>query len=287
MKQDKILIFDFLNAVHRANVPMFFKKNMTEEQVAEEANKPDNGIVYGFFRNLRPLVEMFQPDKIFFALEGHSKFRYGIFPEYKANRLIKYADKKEANDHLHQQKDEILRLLNHVPCTTLKHKDYEGDDIIASLVEDMSGEDITIISGDKDFTQLLQKGYGNLKIYSPIKKEFMVAPAYPLIPFKSLVGDKSDGIPSVGRMGEKTALKLLADPKKFDEFLSVEENRARFNINRQLVEFQPVPHDEIIRVEGIANWELLKEEFNKLEFASITNDSSWTKYTATFNSVKF
>src|ERR1700722_2315472 len=60
--------------------------------------------VYNFFRNLRPLIEDFSPDKCFFVLEGHPQFRYDLYGDYKANRLVKLASRQEANDKFIQAK---------------------------------------------------------------------------------------------------------------------------------------------------------------------------------------
>jgi len=68
-------------------------------------------LIFNFFRNLRPLIEMFSPDKCYFILEGHPKFRYDLFPEYKANRIIKNADRKDDLDRFLESKDEIVRLM--------------------------------------------------------------------------------------------------------------------------------------------------------------------------------
>ena len=127
--------------------------------------------------------------------------------------------------------------------------------------------------------------HSNVRVYNPIKKDFLKAPDYHYVAHKCLVGDKSDNIP--GLLGEKTALKTILDPQKFKEFMEIEENRANFSINKQLIEFQSVPYDDIVLVNGITNWTDLKSEFEKMEFNSIINDKSWTKYTSTFASIKY
>jgi 5'-3' exonuclease len=151
----------------------------------------------------------------------------------------------------------------------------------------MKDEDITVISGDTDFIQLLQRGYKNCRVYNPIKKSFMQAPEYPYVAWKCLAGDASDNIPGFKGIGDKTAQKMLKDPEKFQKFMDVEENRAQFSIFRQLIEFKHVPEEEILLVEGVRDFISLKKEFERMSFQSITNDKSWQKYVKTFDCIKF
>ena len=291
---DRILCFDAYNALHRANIKINFGSKAPkgvdpewgadpEPEVKEE--KPDYVMTFNFFRNLRPLIEMFKPDKVFFVLEGHSKSRYELYPEYKANRIIKYAAKKEEMGQFNAQKDRIIGLLKHLPITTVIASDYEADDVIHTLCQDLRQENLTVVTNDSDFIQLLQMKFDNLQVYNPIKKDFMKAPDYHYVAWKSLAGDKSDNIK--GLVGDKKAQTLVTTPDKFQKFLELEENRANFNINKTLIEFQTVPPDQLIIEEGKPDWNQLKTEFQNMEFESITNDKSWAKYKATFDSIKY
>jgi 5'-3' exonuclease len=244
-------------------------------------------LIFNFFRNLRPLIEQFAPDKCYFILEGHPQFRYDLFSEYKANRILKTADRKEDLDKFLESKDEIVRLMKYLPVTIARAANYECDDVIGTLCENLKDEDVTVLSGDSDFVQLLQRGYNNCKVYSPIKKSFMDCPDFPYVAWKCLVGDSADNIPGFKGIGDKTAQKMLKDPDKFKKFMSIEENRAKFSVFRQLIELRAVPEDEIELVEGVRNFKELKIEFEKMKFQSITNDTSWNKYTKTFDCIKF
>lgn len=241
--------------------------------------------IFNFFRNLRPLIEEGSPDKVFFVLEGHPQFRYDLFSDYKANRLVKQAAKKETMDKFHAAKNDILRIIQHLPITVARAADYEADDVIASLCENMRDEDLTIISNDSDYIQLLQRGYSHLTIYNPIKKVAMEAPPYPYVAWKCLNGDKSDNIPAL--LKPKKALEAVYDPEVFKKFMAVEENRANFSINRQLIEFRAVPEEEIILKEGTRDYTKLKAEFLLMDFQSIINDKSWEKYTTTFDCIRY
>lgn len=242
-------------------------------------------IVYNFFRNLRPIIQDGAPDKCFFVLEGHPQFRYDLYPDYKANRIIKQAARKDDMDKFHRQKGVIFHLMHHLPITMAIAHNYECDDVIGTLCENMKEEDLTVLSSDSDFIQLLQRGYKHLTVYNPIKKVAMEAPPYPYVAWKSLNGDKSDNIPAL--LKPKKALDCVNDPELFKKFMEVEENRANFNINRQLIEFRSVPEEEIELIEGKSNWDQLKFEFDAMKFSSIINDKSWDKYTKTFDCIKF
>lgn len=302
---DKVLIIDGHNAMWRASFAFSPKKEskpgpeewtdngqpfFTDVQVQEPEpvqEKPDYTIVFNFFRNLRPIIEQFQPEKCFFVLEGHAKFRFDLYPEYKANRIKTAASRQEELDRFHSQKEIIVRLIKNLPITTVRAADYECDDVVATLAKGMPDEDVTILSNDTDFIQLLQVGLKNLKIYNPISKKFMENPGYHYVAWKCLRGDSSDNIPGFKGIGDKTAQKMLADPKKFADFMALEENRANFNIYRQLIELRTVPEEELVVEEGHTDWAALKQAFTEMEFNSIVNDKSWKKYTETFTCIKY
>ncbi len=244
-------------------------------------------VIFNFFRNLRPIIELFSPDKCYFILEGKPQFRFDLYPEYKANRIIKLASQKEEKDEFFKSAEEIVRLLKYLPITIAKADKYECDDVIGTLCDNLKDEDLTVVSGDTDFIQLLQRNYKSCKVYNPIKKEFMSAPTYPYVAWKCLVGDKSDNITGFSNIGPKKAEKLLADPEKFKKFMEVEENRAQFSIFRKLIEFSSVPEEEILLTEGSSNFPELKKEFERMKFQSLINDQSWEKFQKTFKCIKF
>ena len=296
---DKILLIDGHNAMWRASVTFGDTKMKHQLVQADERDcscgqpwdfetkscSKDFIVIFNFFRNLRPIIELFSPDKCFFVLEGHPQFRYDLFADYKANRIIKQASKKEVQAKFFKDKDVIVSLLQHLPITTVRASSYEADDVIATLCDDLKEEAVTVLSNDSDYIQLLQRGYKSCQVYNPIKKVFMEAPAYPYVPWKCLNGDKSDNIPAL--LKPKKALDTVNSPDMFRKFLEVEENRANFSINRQLIEFRSIPLEEIVMHEGVKNFELLKQEFAKMEFESIINDKSWAKYKNTFDCIRY
>ena len=312
---DKILIIDFMNAVWRANIS-FPKKDEVRHgkcldcdalikthwegkehcdcganwdyinDKCEDQPLEEHIVVYNFFRNLRPIIELFSPDKCFVVLEGHPQFRYDLFADYKANRLIKQAaSKQKNNEKVFKAQEIIVPLLQHLPVTLCRAATYEADDVISSLCENMKEESLVVLSNDSDHIQLLQRQYADIKVYNPIKKNFMEAPTYPYVAWKCLNGDTSDNIPALAK--PKKALSLVNDPKLFKQFMDVEENRSGFSINRQLIEFRSVPMEEIVLQEGKRNFSELKSELDKMKFESLTNDKTWDKYVKTFDCVRY
>jgi len=300
---DKILLIDAHNAMWRASISFSPKKpsapvgpaaeddgwTMRGEPAppAPEKQEIDESfvLIFNFFRNLRPIIEQFAPDKCFFVLEGHPKFRYDLFADYKANRIIKNASEPSKQEKFLQSKDEIVRILQHFPITVARASNYEADDLIGTLCDNMKDEELTVLSNDSDYIQLLQRGYPHCQIYNPIKKVFMEAPDYPYVAWKCLNGDKSDNIPAL--LKPKKAMDAVNNPELFKKFMEVEENRANFSVNRQLIEFRSVPMEEIVLHEGIRNFDIVKQEFARMDFQSIINDKSWEKYTKTFNCLRY
>jgi hypothetical protein len=113
----------------------------------------------------------------------------------------------------------------------------------------------------------------------------MSAPSYPYVVWKCLYGDKSDNIPAL--LKPKKVEDTIRNIELLQEFFSIEENRANFNINRKLIEFMFVPVDDIILVEGIKNYDALRVEFEKLQFNSIITEPAWSKYKNTFDCIKY
>jgi DNA polymerase-1 len=271
--KDVILLIDGLNAVWRASIS--FKKFSSEDQRFV--------LIYNFFRNLRPIVEMFAPNKIFFVLDGHPQFRHDLYAGYKANRIVKTASTK--SKEVFKDLDLIVELLQLLPISIVKADNYEADDVISTLCNNMKSESLVILSNDSDYIQLLQNNYEDIKIYNPIKKELMSAPTYPYIVWKALRGDSSDNIQ--GLMSDKKAEKICLNPTLLKEFLSIEENRANFSINRSLIQFAEVPLEELNIIEGNKDFDSLKIKFDEMKFISITNDKSWEKYVRTFDCVNY
>lgn len=143
---------------------------------------------------------------------GGTAFRKNLCENYKVNR-----DSGRFNFELVQAMKSIF---DRFYVRSIKVPECEADDAIFVLCsilkeKDHSCENI-IVTRDKDLIQVVQKEYAD-NIWDVSKKCFMTIPSYSIVDFKSLVGDKSDGISGVPRIGEKTAIQVLSGFKQLSK----------------------------------------------------------------------
>lgn len=270
---DKCLIIDGLNFIYLSN-------NKTFQQ--EEGATGDYRLVFLFIRKLRALVEQFNPDKIFFLKESRSNFRKELSSDYKANRLVKHGMAQFSGQAIdYHQVNLIYDLLQYLPISVVWSEGYEADDCVLSLCDNLRYEHLTLVSNDNDWIMCLQQGYPHIQLYNPYKKRFVEAPKHLHLIYKCLRGDPSDNI--AGLVGHKKATELASNPSKLATFLSLEENRANFSANRQLIELQLIPAEQLVVEDHIANFEYLKIRFREMEFNSIVRTEYWTKFKNTFS----
>lgn len=173
--------------------------------------------VFGFLNTLQAVIERFQPDELFVAFDVSKKvFRHERFADYKGTRTGMPED-------LLTQMPLIKEALGYMNIETFGIEGYEADDIIGTMSAHQSakGGESIILSGDRDLFQLVgehvtvcfPKSKGQeMEIVTPeyLAEHYDLSPEL-VIELKGLMGDKSDNIPGVNGVGEKTAKKLLAD----------------------------------------------------------------------------
>ena len=262
----KVLFLDAYNLIYRA------RSGFT---------KGDYPVVYNFFRGVRPLVEKFNPDKVYFVLEGKPQFRQQLSEgNYKSNR-------KSAGDEFHRQKGAIINIVGELfPFESVRHPELECDDTIATLAIQHAGEgdEVTIISSDSDFIQLLNIERYDIQIYNPIKKKFIDTPDYDYVTWKALRGDATDNIPGIPGIGDKTALKLVNNPDQMRTLLENKEKREIFERNVNLIRLVDFSNDmsKLERKTGTGDFDMLQQTFEDLGFDSIIKEKTWNKFTKTF-----
>jgi DNA polymerase-1 len=269
-----ILCIDFMNQCHRARSGF------------QMGPAP---VVFNFFRQFKALIDEFKPNRVYVVLEGRPVQRYELLPEYKATRKVEESDPKYAElQRFFRQKDQIVELLStRFPVSVIRHPTSECDDSIYNLVK-MSSTAVpwTVVSNDTDFTQLIQQ-YSHVKVWNPIKKEFLEAPeGYEYVTWKALRGDGSDNIPGIPGIGDKTAAELASDPEKLAEFLSDETNAAQFTRNYELISFQQWTDEDMTKMTSTSpskDWEFIKEIFSGYGFNSIVKEESWKKFVDSFD----
>ena len=245
--------------------------------------KGDNPIVYTFFRSFRATVEKFRPDIVYFVLEGMPVKRMNMLSEYKAQRT--YHDK---DDFRRQRKLIIKMLKEEFPVRVVRHENYECDDVLANLAYVTHKDDeCVVVSSDTDFYQMLQV-HKNIKLYNPIRKKFIDTPEVDYVVWKALKGDSSDNIEGFQGIGNKRASSLAQNPELLSAFLDkAPGNKEKFELNKELVRFHDMGSDmdSIEHSSVTSNWENIKEQFNEMEFFSITNEKTWEKFIKTFDSL--
>nr|WP_206686641.1 DNA polymerase I [Microbacterium invictum] len=185
-----------------------------------------NGI-YGFLSMFVNLVKAEQPTHLAVAFDtSRHSFRTDQYPEYKANRSESPAEFKGQIPLL----QDCLAAMN---VTVLTKEGVEADDILATLATQgvEQGFNVLVCSGDRDTIQLVTddvtllypsvQGVSQLKRYTPdaVVEKYGLPPAnYPDI--AALVGETSDNLPGVPKVGEKTAVKWLTQFGSLDELLT-------------------------------------------------------------------
>jgi len=177
----------------------------------------NTGAVFGFIRMLLLLLKKYEPRFLAVVFDsGEETDRHREYPAYKAHR-------PEMPDEMAEQLPVIFEATEALGIRTIVEPGIEADDLIASLARkaNAAGLDATIVTGDKDFLQLLS---GHIRIIRPEKGtalEEQIGPEFcrerfglepeRVIDLLALMGDSSDNIPGVKGIGEKTALSLLRD----------------------------------------------------------------------------
>ena len=191
----KILLLDGYNMLHRCRFNWGGGKAEGEFQ-----------IVYNFMRLLKSTIDDFMPDEVYFVIDGKPAKDLRMYSEYKANRREEITDPEEIAywENYHRQKRICLKYVKEcLPVYSAYHKDYEGDDVIYTLAKNTSSEDeVIIISSDTDFIQVAQELSQVKSVYNPIKKEYRNTPEYDYVSWKSMVGDRSDNIKGVPKIGK-------------------------------------------------------------------------------------
>lgn len=195
------------------------------------------GGLAGFLKSVGSMIKQHNPTEVFIVFDGEqaSSTKRNLYPAYKGNRELAaiskpllYSSKAEERAAIYNQAVRGAGYCKLLPVKTLCIDNMEADDVIGYMVKhmenDSSVDEVVLITEDSDYLQLINK---KTTVYFPIKKQFVnekyVLDRYHCHPnnfalYKTLDGDKSDNIPKVKGMGEKTFAKLfpyLKESKKY------------------------------------------------------------------------
>lgn len=246
---------------------------------------------FAFCRTIKKLINDFDPSYLatVWDTKGGSKRNKELHTEYKATR-------PEPPSDLFMQKDDILNFLDIVNIKNIVKPGYEADDLIGALAQDITDCQVVIVCPDKDMYQLLV--HDHVVIVDPFKNRVVDRELYEqekgfppekVIFYYSLLGDKSDNIPGVQGVGEKTAQKLLTQFDSLEDLYknidTVEKERTKKLLTEHKDDalmseklFTLDYHDLGITKEACSfdknNWDNATDFFTSLELRALISKSA-------------
>ncbi|MHB8837429.1 MAG: DNA polymerase I [Gemmatimonadaceae bacterium] len=242
------------------------------------------------------LIEKHKPEYLGWVHDKGLSFRHELYPEYKATRERLEAEQQVDFDDGVTRVEELLAGYK-IPVLSLDG--YEADDVIGTIARqaEHAGVNVVIVSGDKDFAQLVRPGVWILnpwhgrpgatteKWYDTTNVvERLGVPAERVIDFLALKGDSSDNVPGVKGIGDKGAVELIAKWGPLENMLAhvdeVEPTRARNalrdygangTLSKELVTIRddlPVTLDLGALTLETPDWARLRDLFVHLEFTT-------------------
>ena len=182
------------------------------------------GAVYGFLNIMLKLVEEEKADYLTVAFDVHAPtFRHDFYKEYKGTR-------KPMPEELRQQVPLMKEVLHAMGIATCEKAGLEADDILGTLAKkaEAEGMEVALVSGDRDLLQIAsdhicvriprtRQGQTTVDSFhaSDVKEKLQVTPEQ-FIDVKALMGDSSDNVPGVPKVGEKTATQLIVEYGSLD-----------------------------------------------------------------------
>ncbi|HTM63875.1 MAG TPA: DNA polymerase I [Gammaproteobacteria bacterium] len=180
------------------------------------------GAIKGMISMLKVLLNTYQPESIAVIFDAKGKtFRDELYKEYKATR-------KEMPSELVQQIEPIHQIIKAMGLPLISIPGVEADDVIGTLAKKANAKKIPVLisTGDKDIAQLVDDNITLINtmtntILDPagVKEKFGVRPDQ-IIDYLTLVGDTSDNVPGVSKVGPKTAVKWLDEYGSLDKIIA-------------------------------------------------------------------
>lgn len=241
------------------------------------------GAIYGVANMIRSLLKEYKPDYVAVIFDAKGKnFRHTLYPDYKAHRPPMPAE-------LGQQIPLLYELLQAMGLPLLIIDGVEADDVIGTLAHQIRdrGQEVLISTGDKDLAQLVDSHIrlintmNNHHLDVPGVVDKFGVPPERIIDYLALIGDSSDNVPGIPKVGPKTAVKWLTQYGNVDSIIrhadeiggkvgeNLRANLEQLQLSRQLVTLDcdlslDTGLDEL-RPQA-ANNGVLRELYTRLEF---------------------
>lgn len=259
---------------------------------------------WGVANFLKRLIAVHKPELLGWVHDAGASFREELYPEYKATRE-KLTDELQADFDLGLER--ITQLLAAYRIPVLSVPGFEADDVIGTLAKRGvdAGYKVVIVSGDKDFQQLVGPGVWLLNPGrggpASVEEQWVSVengsvrlgvPPERVTDYLALVGDTSDNVPGVRGIGEKTAQELIGQFGALEDILAhasevtkkrpreaLLEHAALARLSKQLVTIQcdvPVVFDPATLTVGTPDTQALRHLFLDLEFTSLLKDLGGT-----------
>jgi DNA polymerase I len=255
---------------------------------------------WGVANFLKRLLHLHRPELLAWVHDSGATFRDDLYPEYKATRE-KLTDELQAD--FNRGLERITQLLDAYHIPILAVPGFEADDVIGTLAAKgvAAGYNVVIVSGDKDFQQLVRPGVWLLNpgrggpasveeswVGVENGSERLGVPPDRVIDYLAMVGDSSDNVPGVKGIGEKTAQELIGQYGSLEEILArapeITKKRPReallehaemARLSKQLVTIHcdvPVTFDPTALQVDAPDAQALRQLYLELEFASMLKD---------------
>ncbi len=240
-------------------------------------------VCFGFLNSLIHVIDTQQPQLIAVAFDlGGKTFRHEKDATYKA-------DRQETPEDFSIDLENLLKLISALNLPVVFSPGYEADDVIAALAKQGSnlGYQVKIVSGDRDLFQLVDNQKDISVLYldpramksasgiiefgeEEVKEKMGITPSQ-VVDYKALSGDKSDNIPGIRGIGDKTAVKLL---REYESLAGVYENLEKLKgvQKKRLAEGKDIAyHSQYMAqlIDEIPGIELQEEEFHLTGFDTL------------------
>ncbi|RBL93462.1 DNA polymerase I [Chitinophaga flava] len=282
--QKKLFLLDAMALIYRAYYALIRNPRLTSTGRNTNAQ-------FGFTTTLLDLINKEKPTHLAVAFDTHAPTeRHTTFTDYKANR-------EDAPEDLLDALPDIKRIIEGFNIPVVELDGYEADDVIGTLAWQAAdaGYTVYMVTPDKDYGQLVKD---NVFIYKPpymgskeeilgpkeVCEKWQIKDVHQVIDILGLMGDAVDNIPGIAGVGEKTAMKLLAQYETLENVLAnadaiggkmaekIKAGRENALMSKELATIiTDVPvtfHEEDFSLSDIDK-EKLSEIFTELEFKSL------------------
>ena len=238
-REPLLMIMDGHAMVHRSFRAISRQGNLTVNATGEDVTG-----VYGFTNVFLRALNEWNPAYCAIAFDMPAPtFRHKKFPEYKAQR-------ESTPEELRPQFGRVKQLMEAFGVAVFELEGWEADDVIGTISAqaERMGLDSVILTGDRDTFQLisprvrvdLASSIQDRKVYDEdaLQERYSGLTAAQQTDFKALLGDTSDNIPGVPKVGEKTAIALLNDYQNLEGIYEHIEEVKRPSVKQSLEEFK-------------------------------------------------